>query len=236
MSIIIRIAVRELRSYFGQPAAYAVLVVFLAVAGYLFTVPLFAAREANLGRWFASIAIVLLFLTPALTMRLVADEQRTGTLDLLLACPVQDHEVILGKYLGSLAFFAVMVAATAHFPLFLSLFGDPDYVPMAVGYFGVFLLGAAVLATGLWTSTLTSSQVVAYVVAFGVLLLMWSADAAGRYLGGAGAAFFDFVSLTRHYEDFTRGILDTRHVIYFLAWVLVFLGMSVRSLAARKSL
>jgi ABC-2 type transport system permease protein len=167
-------------------------------------------------------------------MRLMADEKRSGTLDVLLACPVQEWEVILGKYLGSLAFYGVMLLATLHYPLLLTLLGRPDYVPMLVGYLGVFLLGGAVLATGLFTSTLTTSQIVAYVSAFGVLLLLWSLGSVGAYLGGVSATLFDFVSLTRHYDDFTRGILDSRHLIYYLTWIFLFLALSVRSLGLRR--
>jgi ABC-2 type transport system permease protein len=234
MSATRAIASREFKSYFGMPAAYAVLTVFLAVTGYLFTLSLFTTREANLQYVFGSVGIVLLFLIPALTMRLMADEKKSGTLDVLLACPVRDWEIILGKYLGSLAFYGVMLVTTLHYPALLALFGRPDYVPMGVGYLGVFLLGGAVLATGLWTSTLTRSQIVAYVSAFGLLLLLWSLGSVGAYLGGFSTRLFNFVSLTGHYEDFTRGILDSRHVVYYLTWIFLFLALSVRSLGLRR--
>jgi ABC-2 type transport system permease protein len=228
------IARREFKSYFSMPAAYVVLVVFLAVTGYLFTLSVFTTREANLGYLFHSMAIVLLFLVPALTMRLVAEDKRSGTLDMLLVCPVRDWQVVLGKYLGSLAFYALMLILTLHYPLLLAVLGKPDVVPMLVGYLGAFLLGGAVLAAGLWTSATTRSQVVAYVVAFGLLLLLWAIDSAGPYAGGFFADVFQFLSMGRHYDDFTRGILDSRHVLYFLSWVALFLGLSIHSLDLRR--
>jgi ABC-2 type transport system permease protein len=234
MSNVWTLARREFRSYFGAPAAYAVLVVFLAITGYLFTLSLFVTREANLQYLFRSLGMVLVLLIPALTMRLIAEEKHSATLDLLLACPVRDWEVILGKYLGSLAFYAVMLVLTLHYPLILALLGRPDYVPIVVGYLGVFLLGGAILAVGLWTSSLTRSQVVAYVAAFGLLLPLWTLDKVGGYVGGTFADLFNFLAMSGHYDDFTRGILDSRHIVYYLTWWVVFLALSTYSLSLRR--
>ena len=167
-------------------------------------------------------------------MRLVAEDKRSGTLDTLLVCPVRDWQVVLGKYLGSLAFYALMLIMTLHYPLLLAVLGKPDVVPMLVGYLGAFLLGGAVFAAGLWTSAMTRSQVVAYVVAFGLVLLLWAIDSAGTYAGGFFADLFQFLSMGRHYDDFTRGILDSRQILYYLSWVALFLGLSVQSLDLRR--
>lgn len=234
MSNVWTISRHEFTSYFRLPAAYVVLVVFLAVTGYLFTLFLLLTREANLQHLFRSMGIVLVFLVPALTMRLVAEEKRSGTLDLLLACPLRDWELVLGKYLGSLAFSAVLLLSTVHYPLFLIVLGRPDYVPIAIGYLGALLLMGVFLAVGLWASTLTQSQVVAYVAAFGVVLLFWALDGLGNYAGGGFADLLTFLALSRHYDDFTRGILDSRHIVYYLSWVIFFLVLSSRSLSFRK--
>jgi ABC-2 type transport system permease protein len=228
------VASRDFRSYFGSPVAYAVLVVFLAVTGYFFTLFLFHTREANMQSLFRSMGMVLIFLIPALTMRLLAEEKRSRTLDLVLACPVRDSEVILGKYLGSLAFYGVMLLMTLHYPLILAVVGDLDYVPIVVGYLGAFLLGGAILATGLWSSSLTESQVVAYVIAFGIVLLMWSVNSIGSYTGSALSEIVKFLSISQHYDDFTRGILDGRHVVFYVSWTVVFLGLSILSLRLRR--
>lgn len=234
MSNVWAVAGRDFRSYFGSPVAYVVLVVFLSVTGYFFTLFLFQTREANMQYLFRSMGMVLVFLIPALTMRLLAEEKRSATLDLVLACPVRDWEVILGKYLGSFAFYGVMLLMTLPYPLILALVGDPDYVPIAVGYLGALLLGGAILAAGLWSSSLTQSQVVAYVIAFGLVLLLWAADRMGSYAGGAFADVVKFLSMSQHYDDFTRGILDGRHVAFYVSWTVVFLGLSVHSLGLRR--
>jgi ABC-2 type transport system permease protein len=118
--------------------------------------------------------------------------------------------------------------------LILAMVGNPDYVPIAVGYLGAFLLGAAILAAGLWSSSLTQSQVVAYVIAFGLVLLLWALDRIGSYAGGSFAGAVQFLSMSQHYDDFTRGILDTRHVAFYLSWMALFLGLSVQSVSLRR--
>ena len=177
---------------------------------------------------------MLVFLIPAVTMRLFAEEKRSATLDLVLACPVRDWEVVLGKYLGSLGFYTVMLLLTLHFPLFLSLLGHPDYLPILVGYIGSFLLGAAILATGLWTSSITQSQVVAYVIAFGLIMLVWALDRISGYAGNMFADILKFSAMSQHYDDFARGILDSRHIGYYLSWTIMFLGLSVHSLSLKR--
>jgi ABC-2 type transport system permease protein len=228
------LAGREFRSYFAAPAAYVVLMVFLAVTGYLFTLSLFMTREASMQYVFRSMGMVLVFLIPALTMRLLSEEQRSGTLDLLLSYPLHTWELILGKYLGSLAFYALMLLLTMYYPLILALVGRPDYVPIVVGYLGVFILGAAILAVGLWTSSLTRSQIVAYVASFGILLPVWILDKVGGYAGAELVDFFNWLAMSWHFDDFTRGILDSRHVVYYLTWVLLFLALSTLSLNIRR--
>ena len=228
------LAGREFRSYFAVPAAYAVLIVFLAVTGYLFTLSLFMTREASMQYVFRSMGMVLVFLIPALTMRLLAEEQRSGTLDLLLSYPLRSWELILGKYLGSLVFYALMLLLTMYYPLILALVGRPDPVPIMVGYLGVFILGGAILAVGLWTSSLTKSQIVAYVASFGILVPVWMLDKVGSYAGPGLVDYFNWLAMSWHFDDFTRGILDSRHVVYYLTWVLLFLALSTLSLNIRR--
>lgn len=234
MSSVWTIAARDFKSYFSSPVAYVVLIAFVMVNGYFFTLALFLTREANMQFVLRSMGLLLIFLMPAITMRSLAEEKRSATLDLILACPVRDWEVVLGKYLGSLAFYGVMLISTLHFPLLLGLLGCPDYLPIIVGYVGCLLLGAAVLATGLWSSSLTQNQVVAYVIAFGMLMLVWAADRVSAYVGHPFTDILKSVAMSSHYSDFAWGVLDTRHIVYYLSWTITFLGLTVHSLSLRR--
>ncbi|MDE3078243.1 MAG: ABC transporter permease subunit, partial [Chloroflexota bacterium] len=152
---------KELLSYFASPIAYLVITAFLVMNGYLYSIILFSSRQASLSSEFSDMAIILLFLSPAITMRLLSEEQRQGTIELLLTSPIRDSELVLGKWLAAMVFFLVMLALTVTFPLFLIRFGSPDVGTMLSGYLGVLLLEGVFLAIGLLMSSLTQNQIVA---------------------------------------------------------------------------
>ena len=176
------IARREARAYLASPGAYIIIAVFAAITGYLFvdgvSVPF---PEATVHRYAGAVIFSLVFLGPALTMRLLAEERRLGTLDLLLSSPVSDWQVVAGKYLGAMALYVLMLLATLFYAALLYWLGTPDSGPVATAYLGLFLYGAATLAVGLWASSLTANQAVAAVVGVGVLVLL-SITQAGRGL------------------------------------------------------
>ena len=153
-----------------------------------------------------------------------------GTLELLLTAPVRDSEVIIGKFLGSLGILTVMLALTLYYPILLIWFGDPDMGPIATGYLGLFLLGCTSLAVGLFASSLTSNQIVAAVVAGGILFVLWFAGMAAGLLPEAIGEVIGYLSLYYYFPDFMRGIIDTRAVIYYLSITVLFLFLAVRSL------
>lgn len=227
---------RELRSYFASTIAYTVSAFFLLISGYLFYAALRITQDASLRPLFHNAAVTLLLISPAITMRLVAEERRSGSIELLMTSPVTDAQVIVGKYLGSLVFYAAMLALTLQYPLLLSRLGSPDKGPMLTGYLGLFLLGATFLAVGLVASTVTKNQIVAAVGGFAVLLILWIVS----WVGASGSTsnlgeFLRQLSLLDRYENFTKGLIDTRDVLYFASMIGFCLFLSVRVLAGVKS-
>lgn len=234
MKNMVIIAQKELRAYFTSPIAYVVIAAFLAVMGFLFWLIVSLSREASLRGVFANMAITLLFIAPALTMRLLAEEQRSGTIELLLTLPVRDWEVVLGKFLASLSVFAVMVALTLYYPLLLVQLGNPDPGPIVSGYVGLVLLGASFLSVGLFTSSLSGNQVVAALLGFGAMLILWLMDVAGRVFGPPVQDIVTYMSMSDHYFDFLRGIVDTKDVVFYLGVIAGFLFLSVQTLQLRR--
>jgi ABC-2 type transport system permease protein len=228
------IAERELKSYFVSPVAYVVTALFLLIAGYLFSVILLNTNEATLRYLISNLSVIWLFITPALTMRLLAEEARTGTIELLLTNPVRDVEVVVGKYLGVLGFLLVMVAFTLYYPALLFIFGNPDRGPMIAGYLGVILQAAAFLAIGLMASSLTQNQIVAAVLTFAILLIMWLAESVANFIGSPGSDVMRYLSVNTHLQDFSRGVIDSTHIIYFISVVAAALLFKFLSLQARR--
>jgi ABC-2 type transport system permease protein len=234
MRTALTIARRELAGYFASPIAYLVAAAFLAISGYLFALILINSQQATLENLFFNINVILLFVAPLLTMRLLADEQRSGTIELLLTAPVRDWEVVLGKFLAALALFGAMLLCTLYYPLMLwRLGGHPDPGPIVTGYLGLLLLAAAMFSLGTLASALTENQIVAAVVAFGVLLLLWLIGGAGTIAPGA-ASVLTALSLPGHFDDFARGAINLEDVVYYLSLTLGGLFIATRMLETRR--
>ncbi|GAJ14615.1 unnamed protein product, partial [marine sediment metagenome] len=191
--------------------------------------------ETSIRGFLGAGGILLLLLASVLTMRLLAEERKMGTLELLLTAPVRDSEVIMGKFLGSLGILTAMLALTFYYPILLGVipgigFGDPEGGPIATGYLGLFLLGGASLAVGLFASSLTSNQLVAAVVAGGILCALWFVGMAADLLPEALGEVINYVSLSYYFPDFMRGVIDTRGIIYYLSVTALFLFLAIRSL------
>jgi ABC-2 type transport system permease protein len=227
---------KELRSYLGTPVAYVVAGVFLGLSGAAFAGYLAGTGYADTSlRGFLDAAQYLILLFSAvMTMRLVAEEKKLGTWELLITAPVRDVEVVLGKYLGGLGLMAAILLLTLYYPFLLIIFGDPDIGPMGASYLGLLLLGAASLAVGLFASTLTSNQIVSAVVAGGILAGMWFLGIAGSLAPGPLGSLLSYLSLSSHLPDLFRGVLDTRAVVYYLSVTAVFLFLAVRSAEADR--
>jgi ABC-2 type transport system permease protein len=228
------VATRELRGYFLSPLAYLVIAFFLFGAGLLFGLIIESSREASLRGLISNVSVLFLFVVPMISMRLLAEEQRTGTIELLLTNPVQEWQIVVGKFAASILLVAVMVGLTLLYPLFLFIFGNPDRGPIVAGYLGVLLQAGAFLAVGLWASSLTENQIVAAVLAFIFLLVLWLSDNLGQSLGGTLGTIVSYTSVINHFQDFPQGVINTKDVIYYLTMIVAGLVLSTLSLQARR--
>ena len=228
------VAEREVKSYFVSPVGWVVTAVFICIWGFLFWAILVGGREASLRGLLSNFSVTFLFAAPLLTMRLIAEEARTGTLELLMTQPLREVEIVLGKYLGSVVFLLFMIAVTLYFPAILERFGNPDEGPMVAGYVGVILQGMAFLAIGLLASALTQNQIVAVAVSFVSLLSLWLADLLTRGLGGPLATVAQYISITKRFEDMPKGILDTKDLVFFISVVVACLFIATQVVAARR--
>jgi len=227
------IAFKEFKSYLTSPMAYIVAAIFLAATGFFFGNRVLSPStyyETSLKGFLGIASILLLLLASVLTMRLLAEERKMGTLELLLTAPVRDSEVILGKFLSSLGVLAVMLVLTFYYPILLISFGDPDMGPIATSYLGLLLLGCTALAVGLFASSLTSNQIVAAVVSGGILFALWFVGFAADILPQAIGEVVGYFSLSFHFPNFTSGIIDTRSIVYYLSMTALFLFLAIRSL------
>jgi len=224
------IAGKEFKSYLASPMAYVVTGIFLAATGFFFGTSPSTYTETSLSGFLQAGVILILLFAPLLTMRLLAEERKLGTMELLLTAPVRDSEVILGKFLGSLFILTVMIALTLYYPLLLKIFGDPDIGPIVTGYVGLLLTGYATLAIGIFASSLTSNQIVAAVVAIGILLVLYFIGYTSTFLPKALGDVIGYFSLSRYFPDFMRGVIDTRGIIYYLSICGLFIFLAVRSL------
>ena len=247
--MIFTIAARELRSLFLSPLAWAVLAVVQFILAYLYLSqvdaylvwqPRLAAIEGAPGvsdiiiaPLLADAAIVLLLVTPLITMRVLSEERRNCTLSLLFSAPVSMTEIIIGKYLGVLAFFLILLGLLALMPLALLAGTDIDLGKLATGLLGLALLLAAFTAIGLFMSALTEQPTIAAISTFGLLLLLWIIDWAGSS-DGQTSDLFAYLSMLRHYQTLLKGLFHSTDVIYYLLIIFLFLGLSIRRLDADR--
>jgi ABC-2 type transport system permease protein len=235
------IARRELDAYFVSPIAYLVTAAFLVISGFFFSVFLISAQQQPnnditqvMQGLFNNINVILLFIAPLLTMRLLADEQRSGTIEVLLTAPVRDWEVVLGKFLAALALFLVMLLLTLLYPLFIwRMGGNPDWGPVFGGYLGLILLAGATLSIGTLASALTENQIVAAVIAFAILLVLWLIGAAGTVWTGA-AEVFRALSILERSDNFARGVINLEDIVYYLSLIIGTLFITTRILETRR--
>lgn len=223
---------KEFKIQFFSPIAYVVATMFLLLSGFFFSLILFNSKQASMEGSFYNITIVLIFLTPLLTMRLLAEEKRSGTLEVLLTKPVRDIEVVTGKFLAVLVLFLIILIPTLLYVYILYRFGQPDYGPIIVGYIGIILVAASFLSIGIFASSVTENQIIAAVITFSLLLILWLINYVGTYVGAAG--FFDYISVSKHFDDFTKGILDLKHIIFYLSFIGFWIFATTKSIEVRK--
>ena len=234
MTNTLAIAERELKCFFVSTVAWVIAAGFMTISGLLFSVILLNSNEASLRFLISNLSVILLFVAPFLTMRLLAEEIRMGTVELLLTKPVRDIEVVLGKFLGVMGFILAMLAMTLYFPALLFIFGTPDPGPIATGYLGVVLQAAAFAAIGLAVSSTTENQIVAAFISFSINLVLWLSESVSAFVGPTMGAVMKFLSITSHFQDFSRGVIDTSHLIFFLSVIAAALFLTYLSLQTRR--
>jgi ABC-2 type transport system permease protein len=244
---------KELRLYFTSPVAYVLLTIFLLIGGYFFysifsfftRASMQMAMNPQMGRdlsvtdsvlrpLFANLSVILLLLMPLVTMRLFAEERRSGTIELLLTYPVRDGAVLTGKYLAALTMYGAMVAGTLAYPAILVYFTRVEWGPLLTGYLGLLLMGAMFLAVGLFASSLTENQIVAAIVTFGILLMFWIIGWTAEFAGGPLGAVLTHLSILEHNDTFSKGVLDTKDVLYYINFTVLALFLTLRSLESRR--
>jgi ABC-2 type transport system permease protein len=251
MSNVFAIAQKELKSYFASPIAYIIIGFFALVFGYFYFVSLIFFSQASLQMGMPgagqvnihtmmirpllqNVSVVALFVLPLITMRTYSEEKRSGTIELLLTSPLTDTQIILGKFFGALGLFGLMLAVTLVHIAILFVYGNPEWKPIASGYLGLLLMGASFLSIGLLISSLTKNQIVAGMVTFAVLLLLWTlgwmADSAGPTMRKVLMA----LSITDHFDDFSRGVIAVNHLVYYLSFITFGLFLTAKSVDSER--
>ena len=233
-SNVIPIFRRELRSYFNSPVAYVVIVVFLAILGWFFTSNLFLANIASLRVVFDLVPLMFLFFVPAVTMRLLAEEKKSGTLELLTTKPVRDVEIVLGKFLAAWVLLAATLAPTLLYLFTIMSIGSIDMGPVLAGYLGLLLMGGVYIAIGLLASSLTENQIVAFILSFLVVLALFLTDKILMYVPEGFASTMEFLAIDYHFSNIARGVIDSRNLIYFGSVLGFSLLLTTVSLERRK--
>ena len=234
MKKILALFIREFQAYFFSRMAYVVLAAFLVISGYFFSLILEATREATLRYTLSNMTITLLFITPLITMRLLAEERSTGTIETLMTDPVREVDVVIGKFLAAFSFYILLLVPTLFYIMILKLVGNPDMGPLITGYIGLVLVGSVFISIGVLASSLSKNQIVAGVISLVSLLLLWVIGWAGEARPGVFARVGGYLGFFDHLEPFQKGIIDTKDVIYYITTSVLFLFLSVRILEARK--
>jgi len=230
------IARREFAAYFVSPIAYVVAAIFLFILGLFFNFGDLQrqAYYATPADFFSRVTTLSFFIAPALTMRLLAEERRSRTLELLLTAPVRDGELVLGKFLASMGFYLVLIAVGSVYPVILFAFGNPDPRVLFTCYVGILLFGATLLALGTLASSLTQNQILAFFTGFGVLLALMLVGAPARLASPGMGQVLSALSINNHLAEFDLGIVDTRHVVYYLSVTVAALFLATRVLEGRR--
>jgi len=234
MSPALVISRREIRTYFNSPVAYIVVTVFAILTGYLFFSQLFVERQADLRSFFAVMPILFMFLAPAITMRLLADEKSTGTIELLITLPVRDWEVVLGKFLAAMALLCSAIGLTLAFALTVRALGPLDRGPAIGGYLGLVLMGGAYVSIGVMTSSFTRNSIVSFIVAFAISFGLFLVGKLTQFVPPSLQALTTFLSIDGHFDNISRGVVDSRDVIYYLSVMGVCLLVATLSLESRR--
>jgi len=234
MSPALVISRREIRTYFNSPVAYIVVTVFMVLTGYLFFPPLFVEGQADMRGFFGNMPILFMFLAPAITMRLLADEKASGTLELLITMPVRDWDVVLGKFLAAMALLCTALGLTVVFAISVKMLGPLDRGPTIGGYIGLVLMGGSYIAIGVMTSAFSRNSIAAFIVAFAISFVLFLFGRLTQFVPQSIQPIIAFLSIESHFENIGRGVIDSRDVIYYLSVISICLLTATLSLESRR--
>ena len=237
MRKILTIAGKELRSYFVSPMAYVLLAFYLGICGLIFALSVSGPQaEAEMAGMFHTMIFIALMITPVMTMGLLAQEQASGSMELLMTNPIRDVDIVIGKYLGAMGLFVILLIGSLEFPLLMSVFGEPDWNAILSGYIGVLLAGMAFIAIGVLASALTSNPIASAVIGYVILLFLWLigwiAYAAGEQVGDVAR----YMSVLENFQDFAKGIIDSRPIFFFVSLTFFALFLAVRTIENRRTI
>jgi len=237
MRKVLTVTGKELRSYFVSPMAYVILAFFLGVCGLIFALTVTMTQaEANMAGMFHTMIFITLMMTPVITMGLLSQEQATGSLELLMTNPIRESEVVIGKYLAAVALYAIALLASLEFALIINAFGDPDWMAILSGYIGVLLTGMAFLAIGVFSSALVANQIAAAVLGYVMLLFFWLIGWLDTAVEGVIGTVAKNISILENFQDFAKGIIDSRPIIFFVSLIVFALFLSVRTLENKRTI
>jgi ABC-2 type transport system permease protein len=245
------VAGKELRGYFASPVAWVMMGLFALIFGWFFlsylTYFVRSSLQAMMGGpqamnvnmdlirpLLSNASVLVLFLLPMVTMRAYSEEKRSGTIELLLTSPLTDFEIITGKFLGAVGLYVGLLVVTVIYIAILFLYGDPEWRPVASGYLGLLLLGSCFIAVGLFISSTTKNQMVAGAATFVVALLFWIVSWFADSAGPTAAQVLSYLSITEHFDDFGKGVIDTKHVVYYLSFISFGLFLTLKSVDSER--
>ena len=250
MTNVLAIAQKELRSYFASPIGYVIVGLFALLFGWFFYAYLgffvrsseqmmMGGRTPNLNQDMVrgvllNSAVIILFVMPMITMRTYSEEKRSGTIELLLTSPVSDMQIILGKFFGAMGLYAAMLAVTLLYMAILFWYGNPEWKPIAAGYLGLLLMGGCFVSMGLLVSSLTKNQIVAGISTFALFLFLWVINWIGENAGPTTREIVSYLSITEHFDDFARGVIDTKHLVYYLSFITFGLFLTAKSVDSER--
>jgi ABC-2 type transport system permease protein len=251
MNNILAIANKELRSYFASPIAYIVLGFFALLYGWFYVTILsyfvqasmqmnqFGPQSMNINQQMIrmllqNVTVLLLFVLPMITMRTYAEEKRSGTIELLLTSPLTDFQIIMGKFLGAMALYALMLLITMLHIGLLFVYGKPEWKPIASAYLGLLLMGGCFISAGLFISSLTKNQIIAVMATFAVFLFLWVINWIGSFSGPQVEKVTSYLSIIEHFEDFAKGVIDTTHIVYYLSFMTFGLFLTAKSVDSER--
>ncbi len=249
---------KELKSYFVSPLAYVVMFLFVLITGIFFylylssfiryamqvaiqaqyyrgmNMPKLNVNQMVIRYLFGNMSVFALFWLPLITMRTFAEEKKMGTIELLFTSPLKNIQTVLGKFTASVILFAVMLALTFVYMIFLMIYGNPEIPPILTGYLGLFLIGTVYIAFGIFFSSLTENQIIAAVATFGMILIFWVLGWVGNFVGPGTAEILRNLSIVEHFDDFAKGVLDSKHIVYYLSFAFYGVFLTYLSLESKR--